>query len=117
MSSPILERVRNLLALATSPNDNEARNAALLAARLIREHRLVLTLPRTTPAPAKKKTPGSKRGVKKVPDPPERIVSPLGGDCIACGTHYRAGQNVFWFASGGGMHLRCFDDWLKTQSR
>ncbi len=117
MTRPVLERVGHLLALSSSPNENEARNAAVLAVRLIREHRLVVSMPRATPTPGKKKTPGSKRGVRKVADPPERITSPLGGECIACGTHYRAGQHVFWFASGGGMHIRCFDEWLKKQSR
>lgn len=38
--SPIVQRVRKLVALSGSPNDNEARTAAFLACRLIREHGL-----------------------------------------------------------------------------
>lgn len=38
--SPIVERVRKLIALASSSNENEGRTAAFLACRLIREHGL-----------------------------------------------------------------------------
>jgi len=127
--SNVLERIQQLLALSTSPNEHEARNAALLAARLIREHKVQLALParsptpretrRTTPREApRKSTPkqaarrsssGGRRA--RVSDPPERIESPLGGDCLACGGRYRAGQSIFWFTSGGGMHPACFEKW------
>jgi hypothetical protein len=40
--SRVIERVTKLVALATSPNENEARNAAYQACRLIREHRLTV---------------------------------------------------------------------------
>lgn len=36
----VVERVQKLIALAGSNNENEARNAAYLAAKLIREHKL-----------------------------------------------------------------------------
>ena len=127
----VLERVHHLVALSTSPNENEARNAAVLAVALIRKHALVITMPaRTTPAATRTqsagrtssggirrqsqghKTPGSKR-VKRVADPAEKIVSPLGGECIHCGERYKPQQTVYWFASGGGMHPRCFDEWAK----
>jgi hypothetical protein len=38
--TPIVQRVRKLIALTGSPNENEARSAAFLACRLIREHGL-----------------------------------------------------------------------------
>lgn len=112
---PVLERIEQLLALASSPNDNEARNAALLAVQLIKKHRVVLSLPagRTkTPAPSSRRR-STPRGVKKVFDPPEKIVAPLGGDCVHCGGRYRADQTIFWFSSMGGMHIKCFDEWAK----
>ena len=40
----VLERVRKLVALAASDNENEARNSAVLACRLIREHKIVLSV-------------------------------------------------------------------------
>jgi hypothetical protein len=115
--STLLERVQRLLALAASPNENEARNAAILAARLIREHRIVLSLPaRPTPAGTpRRRTPGSRRAARKVADAPERIVSPLGGDCRQCGARYGRGEEILWFSSGGGMHATCFDAWAKKQ--
>jgi len=41
--SDILERVRRLVELSASPNENEARVAAVLACRLIREYQIVLS--------------------------------------------------------------------------
>jgi hypothetical protein len=38
--SPIVDRVRKLIALAGSPNEHESRSAAAMACRLIREHGL-----------------------------------------------------------------------------
>jgi hypothetical protein len=131
----VLERVHHLVALSASPNENEARNAAVLAVALIRKHALVISMPaRTTPSATRAettaasarrtssggmrrqgqahKTPGSKR-VKRVADSVEKIVSPLGGECIHCGQRYKAKETVYWFASGGGMHQKCFDDWSR----
>lgn len=124
----VLERIQQLLALASSPNENEARNAAVLAAQLIRKHGIQLTMPASrgssgkhaaakSPEPApRKKTPGSKR-VKRVADPAERIQSPLGGECIHCGERYKPRESVYWFSSGGGMHVRCFAEWAKKHDR
>lgn len=41
--TPIVDRVRKLIALSASPNENEARSAAFMACRLIREHGLRVT--------------------------------------------------------------------------
>ena len=128
----VIDRVRKLLALAASPNPHEARNAALLAAKLIREHGLVLSepaapprrvtpaAPRPTPAesrvktpPPKRKTPASKRGVRAVRDAPSRIASPLGGECIVCGKRYRAGSEILWVDAEGGLHEDCLGAWAK----
>ena len=112
------------MALATSPNEHEARTAALLAVQLMKKHKVMLTVPerKATPQPAKRPSPpprrrSSPRGTKKIIDPPERIVAPLGGDCVHCGERYTRGANVFWFASKGGMHLKCFEDWATSKSR
>jgi len=122
----VLDRIQHLLALASSPNENEARNAAVLAAQLIKKHGVQLTMPprgssgkhaatrepEPPPASTRKKTPGSKR-VKRVADPAERIQSPLGGECIHCGQRYKPRESVYWFSSGGGMHVKCFEEWAK----
>jgi DMSO/TMAO reductase YedYZ molybdopterin-dependent catalytic subunit len=49
----ILERVAKLVALAGSSNENEARNAAHEACRLIREHRLLIVPTQAVAAPPK----------------------------------------------------------------
>ncbi|MDB4934649.1 MAG: hypothetical protein JWP87_1621 [Labilithrix sp.] len=126
----VVERVLQLIALTASPNDNEARNAAMVAVQLIRKHRLVLSLPttgsggvpraRTKSDPGRAEAPGARRSRssgrgKRVADPPERIVAPLGGECVECGARYRADTSIYWFASGGGMHPKCFDEWSKRR--
>ena len=129
----VVERVTQLIALATSPNENEARNAALLAVQLIRKHRIVLTMPiggsspsipraRTKSEPGRpadgagsRRSRSSGRGNKRVADPPEKIVAPLGGECVECGSRYRADTTIYWFAAGGGMHTKCFEEWSKRR--
>jgi hypothetical protein len=121
----VLEKVEQLMALATSPNEHEARTAALLAVQLIRKHRLVLSMPapRTrTPQPSPSPAPStprrsrsSGRGAKRVADPPSKIVAPLGGECVECGARYRADQPIYWFASGGGMHVKCYEEWVRAR--
>ena len=112
------------MALATSPNEHEARNAALLAVQLMKKHKVQLTVPerkatppqsvkRPTPQPARRRS--SPRGTKKMHDPPAKIVAPLGGDCFHCGGRYRADQQIFWFDAKGGMHIKCFEEWASNR--
>ena len=125
----VVEKVQQLMMLATSSNEHEAWSAALLAVQLIKKHRIQLTLPVTpatpsagTARPRPKSDPGqpkrsrsSGRGKKAVADPPERIVAPLGGDCVECGGRYRADSTIYWFNSGGGMHAKCYEEWAKRR--
>lgn len=123
------------MALATSPNEHEARNAALLAVQLMKKHKVVLTVPERKATPqggqaAKRPSPqpapspaaaprrrSSPRGTKKMHDPPQKIVAPLGGDCFHCGGRYPRGANVFWFDAKGGMHFKCFEEWASSTRR
>ena len=114
----IVDRVNKLLALATSPNMHEARNAALLAAKLIREHGLEIRerhhearkTPRPTPRPTPKpRRPSSKKNLRV----PPIIESPLGGDCVVCGRRYKAGTEVHWSDAEGGIHTTCIDQWKR----
>lgn len=120
--------MKKLLALAASPNEHEARNAALLAAKLIREHGLDLVDrrppgKRTPSAAARRATPHDKRTRKSsgggrtraVADVPVKITAPLGGDCFHCGRRYRGGTEIFWSDSRGGMHADCFDAWVRAK--
>ena len=105
----LLRRVEHLIALSSSPNENEARNAAVLAVRLIRKHGLVISSPASRPSGRTPSRPGS--GGRRAADAVERIRSPLGGECLHCHSRYAAGGEVYWLASGGGVHLRCFEAW------
>jgi len=110
----IVERVNKLIALASSPNANEARNAALLAARLIREHGLeVRERKGKTPVPTPRR-PSSKKN-KRVDL--HTIESPLGGDCVVCGKRYRAGATIAWSDAEGGIHPGCVDAWVARTRR
>lgn len=129
----VVEKVQQLMMLATSSNEHEARSAALLAVQLIKKHKIQLHLPATPATPAggtsrartksdpnypadpPKRSRSSGRGKKAVADPPEKIVAPLGGDCVECGGRYRADSPIYWFNSGGGMHVRCYEDWAKRR--
>jgi hypothetical protein len=110
----IVDRVNKLLALAASPNMHEARNAALLAAKLIQEHGLEIReaprrkTPRPTPKP---KRPSSKKNLRV----PPIIESPLGGDCVVCGRRYKAGSDVHWSDAEGGIHAACIDEWSRKR--
>jgi hypothetical protein len=109
----VVDRVQKLLALAASSNAHEARNAAHLAAKLIRENDLEVRereggTRRKTPKP---KRPSSKKNAR-VEIPPV-IESPLGGDCVVCGKRYRAGTEIHWSDAHGGIHTSCIDAWVK----
>ena len=120
----IVDRVNKLLALAASSNMHEARNAALLAAKLIAEHGLEIRertdsqsgprrkTPRPTPRPTPKpKRPSSKKNLRV----PPVIESPLGGDCVVCGRRYKAGTDVHWSDAEGGIHTTCIDEWSRRK--
>jgi hypothetical protein len=108
----VIDRVNKLLALAASPNVHEARNAAVLAARLIREHGLeVRERKGRTPTPRR---PSSKKN-RRVDL--HTIESPLGGDCVVCGKRYRAGATIAWCDAEGGMHPGCVDAWVARTRR
>jgi hypothetical protein len=141
--SDVLETIENLLALAGSANENEARNAAVLAVKLIRRHRLVISFParadhafrgrarsepeveaarRPTPSSTRKPSPAPRRSRsskknKPVADPPERIVAPLGGECVHCKARYARDASIYWFPAGGGMHPKCFEIWSRGGRR
>lgn len=72
----VLERVRQLIELSASTSENEARNAALQACRLIREHELEV-VPRTIEERPKRE--------KRRPQPKsvEVIVTRAAGDVVS----------------------------------
>ncbi len=124
MSTP-LEKVVKLLALATSPNENEARTSAFLAAKLIRENKIVLLAPddarlfgRGSPPPSYShaRPPPPPPPPKEPPPPPPRrnstefpvrINAKFGGFCRVCLLRYEEGDRIYWMRGDGCSHLAC----------
>ena len=83
----VLDQVVKLIALATSPNDNEARNAAMKACALVREHKLVVVLP------------GDPRAAEGAAVGRRRRKTVIVHRCAACGT----------ITEGGGLCEPCLE--------
>lgn len=92
-------RIHSLLALAMSGNENEARNAAMIAARLIVAEGIVLT------APSELATTGEPSTSSVLA--PTVIASKYTGVCRSCGAGYGVGERVQWARGKGAAHLAC----------
>jgi hypothetical protein len=97
----ILAKVRDLIALAGSPNENEARNAAFLAVQKIREHGVTLHLGEPVRQPSEPQTASSEMGSPRV------IVSKFSGRCRTCGESYAVGDQIRWMRGKGAAHVTC----------
>lgn len=131
-----LSETRKLIALASSPNREEARNAAYKACELIRKHGFEIVDPKRQAAPLDDNefyNPPPPQG-QRPPKPPvhgsgfgswvddfiddlfssggERIdvhVYPArhAGQCAECGGAYSKGERVATFPGKGTLHVRC----------
>lgn len=127
MASDVLERLNKLIALANSPNENEARTAGVLACKMITEHNIRLSLPsesrRTvqnpvyTPQPAedagspeperRRRRRGSKRNRRRNDDHNYHLKSaPNNGKCKWCGEMVYKGEPCI-HASRRYFHVGC----------
>ena len=107
----VLDRVKKLLALATSPFPEEARTAAFKAAQLIKEHKIELHLPGTSAgaaAPPWSPPPRSSGDERRI------ITSQFAGWCRVCNCTYAAGEHVAWAKGKGAIHAKC---WTEKQAR
>ena len=121
-SAKALDRVRKLLALATGTSfEQEARSAALQAAMLIKEHKLVVDIgggstdtkhtysqpPWTHPPPPR--PPPSPKSVGR-----RSIFARYGGRCHVCRDRFEAGDTIWWWRDEHGRsfaaHDECGDD-------
>lgn len=113
----VLAKVRALLALAASQNIDEARNAALAAAKLIREHNIILTLPAASigvsfPAP---KVSKMRIRVREQPRPPvepddewRKMKAKFDGYCKWCSKSIRKNESIYWSKENGAYHPNCY---------
>ena len=109
MSAPVT-KIEQLLALAVDPaaSAEEARTAALIAARMIRSSGLQLAAPGATPVstPSAPPAPEWKRNER----PPGAYLFPskFGGWCTQCGGRFQVGWRIWWVPSRrGAIHFAC----------
>lgn len=107
--SDIPARVQKLIALAGSPVEEEARTAAWLACKLIRDNGLRVVgitpwEPRPYVEPAPPPSPPAESG-----DPPKerRITARFDSFCKACRKPIKKGEWVFWTKGFGAKHEAC----------
>lgn len=114
--SGILDRVHRLLALAASENENEARNAAVQACRLIRKHDLRLSHPNPVSNVPTHEPVAPTRGTVVDLDELQAMVikAKLSTPCLDCGERIEPGV-LAWWMRGRGMvhHMKCDPDKLR----
>ena len=118
----VLAKVRALLALTTSSNIDEARNAALVMARLIRTHQLIITegapghgttFPRPVP-PKPKRRPSSADVWRAEAEARRReasfqdIKAKFKGYCKGCSKPIKPNTHIYWSKDKGAYHPICF---------
>lgn len=95
----VLARIHHLLALAASDNEHEARNAAIIAARMIRSEGVLLSLPHDS------RSAGPTAPTEGLA--PIVIQSKFSGLCRSCGSAYAIGDRVQWARGRGAAHATC----------
>lgn len=111
----MLDRVKKLIALTASSNENEARNAAYLACRLIREHGYDVVPKVTVAARAVFTSDGWDEAIRRAyesvyvkPEPGWRSIrSKYDAKCVACGCVVDQEEQVWWKQGYGVRCLMC----------
>lgn len=111
-----MDRARKLLAMSTSPVEEEARTAAHMLAQMLLDGRVCLAAtgtppPAARPAPAPpppiKTPPPRKRAVQDYVDAIQDLrmfAAKFPGFCRECGGPFQAGDRVMWLKSCGATH-------------
>lgn len=98
-----LDRIQKLVELAVgSSNEHEARNAAVLACKMLREHDVVLTLPKSNPGPEQV----NPKQRKPETNTPHVRTAKRRTKCFWCDRMIRAGQQVS-VANRKSYHVSC----------
>ena len=108
----VTARVAQLVALAGSPYEQEARTSAYLACKLIREHGLRIESGQA-PTEFIPTAGGGRDGEHRVEAPPFvaggacRATARYAVVCLQCGALIREGQTLWWMRGVGGVHEGC----------
>ncbi len=103
--TPALQKVEALIARATDPgaSEEEQRTSAVIAVRLIREHKLLsVSKPAEIPRIYGGQYPRDAAPARRI------ISSRYPGNCKACGDDYRAGDVVAWARNAGAVCVPCY---------
>lgn len=116
----IRERVDALLARALHENTppEEARTSAMIACRIIADHRLLDPQPEAKRSPWTKSEPPKASGWTRPPSNPppspksewKRFVSKFDGRCKLCGDWYFEGDVIAWKPKAS-VHWECFREY------
>jgi hypothetical protein len=128
----VLEKIRKLIRLAQSDNSNESRNSAHTAARLIHEHKVVLSLPGHPPVDATVRVdPGSiyDPAPRQASRPPRKARDlygmtwmfhedgpTFGGHCLFCALPMMR-FHAAYVGDGGMLHVACWNERQTGKSR
>lgn len=143
MTDKNLDRAKKLLERAGHPNtpEEEARSAAVLAARMIYEHGFLIVSSEETPSvpaqpavePRAAATAAATAAhVQRIWDvvnkqsarfqrvqaglEPQIMPSRYPGDCKSCGRPYAQGETVAWMPGRGVTHFDCRGYWSASAS-
>lgn len=94
----IVEKVQKLIALAASPNEEEARTSARIACHLIRKHGLQLS---------EGSDPASPSRPARAYRAPQHIVAREASRCWECGEPIRVGDTIQDDEGKQPMHVGC----------
>ena len=111
MTAP-LDKVNALIARALGTTfEEEARSAALIAVRLIRQYNLALVPAhdaRRAPPPPSPPAPPPPRRTRRPPHPEMRTIrAKFPGFCRVCRTHWTVDEWIAWVPKEGATHLDC----------
>jgi uncharacterized protein DUF2786 len=109
MQAP-LDKVHKLIALSSSPYEEEARTAAIMACRLIREHGFVVISAGSKNAKQQNREEYQDDYRKTREDNPEWrfIFAKFGGRCKVCHKYYDVDDPVYWKKGAGCIHEDCY---------
>lgn len=128
----VIDKITKLLRLSTSDNENEARTSAVAAARLILEHKIVLSLPgaKTPQADCSPPyTPPTTPSAPRSASPPRKVKDLFGniwlfhdhgtryaGHCLFCALPTFDGHATY-VSDAGALHVGCWNDRQNGKAR
>jgi hypothetical protein len=107
----VLAKVEKLVAMTSSPHEEEARTSAFMACKLIRNHSLQIVA--YSARSHQEHKPNPPPTPEPEPNPPNEFI-PIQvkhkGYCRRCGKSIYVGEMAFWRKGKGLLHFSCMED-------